>query len=97
VSTSQFDPKLACVRGSDGLDISMVFKAQPMGDAVPHLCLAATQDFPDPVGLIEARQLHVADATTVVDALFASLPGGTLDQILRLMLERRASYLVVRF
>lgn len=30
-------------------------------------------------------------------SLYATLPGGTLDQVLRLMLERKASQLVVRF
>ena len=33
----------------------------------------------------------VRDASAITDALYVTLPGGTLDQILRLMLERKAS------
>lgn len=37
----------------------------------------------------------VRDARAVVEAFSATLPGGTQDQILRLMLKRKASQLVV--
>lgn len=97
-ATSQFDPALAVMHGSEGLEVTMAFKAQ--GVAVPHLCIAATQVMPDyrPNADLGAHaQLHVTDAQNIVKALYESLPGGTLDQILRLLLERKASQLVVRF
>lgn len=36
-------------------------------------------------------------AKAIVDALFASLPGGTLDRVLVEMLRRTASHLVVSY
>lgn len=81
----------------------MVFRAQPIGDHVPPpLCIAATNVFPDDLcrtsdALPLVRQQFETDAKTIVDALQNSLPGGTLDQVLRLLLERKASSLVVRW
>jgi len=83
--------------------VADVCKAQPCGShPLPDLCITASREFPRlPDTATKALSAHaaqfVADATAVVEALHASLPGGTLDQILRLMLERKASQFVVRF
>lgn len=47
--------------------------------------------------LKDAMEVHRAQAKELADALYHTLPGGTLDQLLREMLERKASQLVVRF
>lgn len=44
----------------------------------------------------ERNARFVADARKIVTGLTESLPGGTLDQVLHLLLERKASQLVVR-
>lgn len=83
----------------------VVHKAQRIVEnaPTPDLTLIAHKEFPDmrnePPGerLAYAKKLHADDAETVVSALYASLPGGTLDQILRLLLERKASQLIVTF
>lgn len=103
MATSQFDPTLAVMRGGEGVEVAMVFKAQRTisNKPVPDLMLAATQEMPSvdagQVVLSEVRKVHVTDAETIVNALEASLPGGTLDQVLRLLLERKATYLVVNW
>jgi len=75
-----------------------VFKAQPTGDqVVADLDLSATQTFPDFEDLAEAKENHEADATFIVAALLASLPGGTVDAVLRQLLTHRASLLRVRW
>lgn len=45
----------------------------------------------------EARAMFAADATRLVDALYAALPGGTLDELLMRLLQRRASLFRVGF
>jgi hypothetical protein len=75
-----------------------VYKAQPIWDEpVQDLNLVATKPFPDLDGLTEARDAHDTDARFIVSALLASLPGGTVDAVLRLLLEHRASLLRVRW
>lgn len=73
-----------------------VFKAQPTGDQViSDLNLTATKTFPDLDSSTAGMSVHEVDAKFVVSALLASLPGGTVDAILRLLLEHRASLLRV--
>ena len=73
-----------------------VHKAQPIGNSfVPNLDLRATEHFPDLSTLAAAAALHASNAERIFDALRASLPGGTLDALLRRLLEHRASQLVV--
>ena len=43
--------------------------------------------------LTVARMLYESDAQLLFDALKTSLPGGTLDALLRLLLENKASLL----
>ncbi len=81
-----------------------VFKAQAIGaQVIPDLELTATEPMPDlhrgwtPAELQAHAERFEHQAAQVVSALYASLPGGTLDQILRLMLTRKASQFIVRF
>lgn len=75
-----------------------VFKAQPTGDQViADLHLTAERPFPDFESPKAAAEAHDVDAQFVVSALLASLPGGTIDAILRLLLTHRASLLRVRW
>lgn len=75
-----------------------VYKAQPVRDENVHdLNLVATKPFPDLDGIDQARDAHDTDARFIVSALLASLPGGTVDAVLRLLLEHRASLLRVRW
>ena len=70
-----------------------VYKAQDIcGRKIPDLRLVAMQPFPDSPG---TEALFGSDAKQIVDALLASLPGGTIDRVLVLMLQHRASSLVV--
>lgn len=80
----------------------LLYKAQPVaGQAIPDLRIEATEELPK-TRFVEGetpqeyeprwRAVFVAQAKLVVDALEASLPGGTMDQILVLMLQRRAVY-----
>jgi hypothetical protein len=68
-----------------------------MRATVPDLLIEATEQFPDIEDPKAARAQHERDATGIVSALLASLPGGTVDAVLRLLLEHRASLLRVRW
>lgn len=75
-----------------------VYKAQPTGDQVINdLHLTATKTFPDLDEPTAGMSVHETDAQFVVSALLASLPGGTIDAILRQLLTHRASLLRVRW
>ena len=75
-----------------------VYKAQPIrNETVADLNLTATKPFPENLDPDEARTAHLTDARFIVSALLASLPGGTIDAVLRLLLEHRASLLRVRW
>ena len=79
-----------------------VYKAKPINpnQPTPSLAITAKDEIPNLDHLenyVERGQaIFRTDAAIIVDALYDSLPGGTLDQILRLLLERKASQLVVR-
>jgi hypothetical protein len=77
-----------------------IYKAQRLvrdAEPVADLNLVATKEFPDLATPEEAKWAHDTDARLVVSALLASLPGGTIDAVLRLLLEHRASLLRVRW
>lgn len=66
-------------------------------DDIPNLVIEIG---PDPVQIHkthrESATQFQSDARKIVTGLTESLPGGTLDQVLHLLLERKASQLVVR-
>jgi hypothetical protein len=60
---------------------------------VPHLAITGSQ--PIPVG-VDTRFTAHADAVRLADALYASLPGATIDQLLAELMIRGAARLRVR-
>lgn len=78
-----------------------VYKAQSATrekrDAVADLNLVATKPFPDFADPAEHQAAFDVDAQFIVSALLASLPGGTVDAVLRGLLQHRASLLKVRW
>jgi len=73
------------------------YKAQEIRPTrpVPDLHIDATEPLPDDMKPIQYAQAFATDAQAIVDALWESLPGATLDIILTRMLYRRASTLHV--
>ena len=75
-----------------------IYKAQPIGDqAVPNLLIKAEKTCPEMNLLGQARALYDIQGKRIADALFASLPGCTLDSLLIEMLNRKRSLLKVKF
>lgn len=69
------------------------FKAQPVGDDKPAASVTIVIDagLPKFKSVEKARKTFREDAARIVDTLYATLPGGTLDQVLLALLERKAS------
>jgi hypothetical protein len=83
--------------------MTTIYKAQPIGDQViPDLDIRATDTLPEqpffPSSTWEKhwRDIYAAQAGAIADALYASLPGGTLDALLVEMLDRKRSILKVK-
>jgi hypothetical protein len=74
-----------------------LFKAQDTvrDQPVPSLEIVAYHAIPDSPTLEAAAEAFQADAKQVVTAMLASLPGGTVDQILVELLRAKASHFVV--
>lgn len=83
--------------------VTVVYKAhQPMVGAgpVPDMVIRAEEPMPAVTTKEwpkEAQYIYMGQGRAVAEALWSHLPGGTIDQILRALLERRASLLAVRF
>lgn len=83
----------------------IVHKAQSLTDRsceTESLTLVAQRPAPaavpgDPEWATKARAFYDAEGESIADALFTHLPGGTVDAVLRHMLLKRASLLVVPF
>lgn len=66
------------------------------GDNVPDLQIATTEAVPvRSIPYDELAKIYEEQGTAVADALFESLPGGTLDRLLAKLMERRASLFTV--
>lgn len=80
----------------------VVHRAQPVGDHPVLVSIIEIRptlpDLPRPVGANDfPSDLTMAqDAKHIADALYASLPGGTFDRLIVLLLERKISHFVVR-
>ena len=80
--------------------MTTIHKAQPMGGRVaPDLHVEAVEEMHTDGKAADwqarNRAIFRSDADAIVEALYRSLPGGTVDQVLRLLLEHKASDLVV--
>jgi len=79
-----------------------VHKASAIRDSVPDLVITANAAMPEivhpssPGWELLARDRYEQEGRLVAEALWQHLPGGTVDQILMALLERRASLLRVR-
>ncbi len=78
--------------------IVSVRKAQQGNDVrpIPGVMIEISSPFPNGLPPHEARTLHRHEAKKLADALFNSLPGGTLDRLIVEMAHRKVSDLRVR-
>ena len=73
-----------------------ICKASPTRDPIDSVMIDIVDEIPHDLGTLERhRALYEHDARELFDALKGSLPGGTMDALLRLLLEHRASLLRV--
>lgn len=73
-----------------------IHKAQPVGDIFPESVeIIIKRTAPEAFNLDLWKEFTKKEAHTLADALFSSLPGGTIDALLIEMLERTRSLLVV--
>ncbi|SER35458.1 hypothetical protein [Giesbergeria anulus] len=57
--------------------------------------IVGESQMPDNLSIEAAKEIYAAQAKELADGLLKSLPGGTLDQLLAELLERKASLLRV--
>lgn len=53
--------------------------------------------FPETESVEVSRAIFAEDAKQIVDALFKALPGGTIDHVMILLMERKASVFRVAY
>lgn len=75
------------------------YRAQPLFnvDAINVTIKISLDLKPDVLTLNELADIYKKEGKELADILFKSLPGGTVDMLLKSMLERRASLLVIPF
>lgn len=74
-----------------------VYGACPTGDQKIHrLDLSTSGPFPNDLTVIQATTAHKNDADCIANALWATLPGGTIDALFAEMARRSVSSLIVR-
>ena len=75
-----------------------LLRARNTGDfEPPKLEIQVVEQVPTNMDLVEAKTLYQMQARSLADALFKTLPGGTIDALLCEMLSRKASLLNVRY
>jgi hypothetical protein len=73
-------------------------RAQPVGTkSAPVVHIAIEKELADIETLQEARATYLTEALRLADGLYASLPGGTLDALLYVLMERKASLFAVAY
>lgn len=77
--------------------MATVHKAQPIGGTteIPELEIKTSSTVPNSIRFDELNKLMDRDAQAIVDDLYRSLPGGTIDRVLAKLMARQASSLVV--
>ena len=75
--------------------VTQIHSAQPCGDVtdIQHIHIDTTM--PRLGTLEDQRMIYEEDADNLVAALVASLPGGTLDRVMVLLMKRKLSDLIV--
>ena len=79
---------------------AIVCKADPIGNQViPSQTIGISLSLPESTGKSnrELTEFFKGEAGKIADALFTSLPGATLDQLVIEMLERKACMLHVKY
>lgn len=90
--------KTASVKAVEIERMVSLFRAGSVGDShAPVTRFDIAQEISDEISMKEARQLYDEQGKTLCDALFSSLPGGTIDALIRNLLERRASLFRISF
>jgi hypothetical protein len=74
-----------------------VYKANDSNVCVDDVRIEITSPMPDYDGIGVITSRFYEDALDLFKALRASLPGGTFDQLLALMLREKASHFVVPY
>jgi hypothetical protein len=83
--------------------VTVVHKASPTGRVhVPDMVIKTDGVWPDVRDLEDGWEKriivkHEAEGRAIAEAMWRSLSGGTVDQVLLALMERRASLLRVRF
>ncbi len=72
-------------------DVRLLRAGSVAGNHAPTLRIEVVEEVSDAMDLNEARALYAEQANALADALFNSLPGGTVDALLAEMLRRKAS------
>lgn len=73
-----------------------LLRASPFGvNDTPELKITVEGKIPENLSIENYRELYAAQAKELADVLLKSLPGGTIDQLLAELLERKASLLRV--
>jgi len=77
--------------------ICIVHKAiTTAGYPPPDLSITASEVLPEFASISISRATFVAEAESLYTALANSLPGGTLDHLLSIMLREKASHFTIR-
>ncbi len=76
-----------------------IYKASRTVDPVPGVIIEIVEAIPDPHPtehtdelLRECERIYDTQATALANALMGSLPGGTLDRLIAILLQRKASF-----
>jgi hypothetical protein len=80
------------------METLVLHKANPIGDrhTIPDFEIRITAELPsNRLNLEQLGQAYELDAEILLDSLSESLPGGTMDRLLALMLKQNASYFSV--
>ncbi|MGZ8220008.1 MAG: hypothetical protein ACXWT0_00020 [Methylobacter sp.] len=74
-------------------------KAQQLaGKFVPSICIEIETELDsDPLTIAECQDIYKSEAKTLADALYKSLPGGTMDALIVEMLTRKAFPLAIPY
>jgi len=78
--------------------VTTVYRAQVVGDRrPPDLDLRTVEEIPPVLHEQAQAEAYEEDANKIVSAMIESLPGGTIDRVLILLLHHRASLLRVSY
>lgn len=78
-------------------NICEVHKAVKTGfEETPNFNIYATEEISETGSVPDHQRRFITEAESIYKALAGSLPGGTLDHLLAIMLKEKASHFIVR-